>query len=46
MMKEAIVKRLRRKLEILLMDHRRNLQLSGDLRECIALTDMMERNNE
>ena len=46
MMKEAIVKRLRRKLEILLMDHRRNLQLSGDLRECMALVEMLERNDD
>jgi hypothetical protein len=43
---KAMLKRLRRKLDIMLMDHRRNLQLSGDLRECIALTDMMERNDE
>jgi len=46
MTKEVITKRLRRKLEILLMDHRRNLQLSGDLRECMALVDMLERNDE
>ena len=42
---KAMMKRLRRKLEIMLMDNRRNVQMSGDLRECIALTDMMERND-
>lgn len=42
----AMLKRLRRKLDIMLMDNKRNLQLSGDLRECIALVDMMERNND
>lgn len=42
----AMLKRLRRKLDIMLMDNKRNLQLSGDLRECIALVDMMERHND
>lgn len=41
----AILKRLRRKLDIMLLDNKQNQQLNGDLRECIALVDMMERKN-
>lgn len=44
--REMMLKRLRRKLDIMLMDNKRNLQLVGDLRECIALVDMMERRND